>query len=164
MNRAFHLFEQAKDFAKLGGYIDITSGIREQDGFPACVKPSDAIKELYEEKIPMDRVTMSSDANGCMSVALPDGSQKQLAVVPDSFHEEVREAILAGVPLEIVTKVVSTNPAQANGLYPQKGCLRVDSDADFIVYDDDYAVDTVVAKGKIMVQAGQVLVKGTFER
>ena len=164
VNRAFHLFEQAKEFAKLGGYIDITSGIREQDGFPACVKPSDAIKELYEEKIPMDRVTMSSDANGCMSVALPDGSQKQLAVVPDSFHEEVREAILAGVPLEIVTKVVSTNPAQANGLYPQKGCLRVDSDADFIVYDDDYAVDTVVAKGKIMVQAGQVLVKGTFER
>ena len=164
VNRAFHLFEQAKEFAKLGGYIDITSGIREQDGFPACVKPSDAIKELYEEKIPMDRVTMSSDANGCMSVALPDGSQKQLAVVPDSFHEEVREAILAGVPLEIVTKVVSTNPAQANGLYPQKGCLRVDSDADFIVYDDAYAVDTVVAKGKIMVQAGQVLVKGTFER
>ena len=110
------------------GYIDITSGIREEDGFPACVKPSDAIKELYEEKIPMDRVTMSSDANGCMSVTLPDGSQKQLAVAPDSFHDEVQAAILLGVPLEIVTRVVSTNPAQANGLYPQKGCLRVDSD------------------------------------
>ena len=60
VNRAFHLFAQAKEFAKLGGYIDITSGIREQDGFPACVKPSDAIKELYEEKIPMDRVTTVS--------------------------------------------------------------------------------------------------------
>ena len=164
VNRAFHLFAQAKEFAKLGGYIDITSGIREQDGFPACVKPSDAIKELYEEKIPMDRVTMSSDANGCMSVTLPDGSQKQLAVAPDSFHDEVQAAILLGVPLEIVTRVVSTNPAQANGLYPQKGCLRVDSDADFIIYDDDYAIATVVAKGKVMVQDGQVLVKGTFER
>ena len=116
VNRAFHLFPQAKEFAKLGGYIDITSGIREQDGFPACVKTSDAIKELYEEKIPMDRVTMSSDANGCMSVTLPDGSQKQLAVAPDSFHDEVQAAILLGVPLEIVTRVVSTNPAQANGL------------------------------------------------
>ena len=164
VNRAFHLFAQAKEFAKLGGYIDITSGIREQDGFPACVKPSDAIKELYEEKIPMDRVTMSSDANGCMSVTLPDGSQKQLAVAPDSFHDEVQASILLGVPLEIVTRVVSTNPAQANGLYPQKGCLRVDSDADFIIYDDDYAIATVVAKGKVMVQDGQVLVKGTFER
>ena len=164
VNRAFHLFEQAKEFAKLGGYIDITSGIREQDGFPACVKPSNAIKVLYQENIPMDRVTMSSDANGCMSVTLPDGSQKQLAVSPDSFHEEVQAAVLDGIPLETVLRVVSTNPAQANGLYPQKGCLRVDSDADIIIYGEDYAVDTVLAKGKLMVRNGQALVKGTFER
>ena len=164
VNRAFHLFEQAKEFAKLGGYIDITSGIREQDGFPACVKPSDAIKELYEEKIPMDRVTMSSDANGCMSVTLEDGTQKQLAVSPDSFHEEVRAAILSGVPLHVVANVVSSNPAKANGLYPQKGCLYENSDADLIIYDEDYGVDTVIAKGQLMVQDGQVLVKGTFER
>ncbi len=164
VNRAFHLFEQAKEFARLGGYVDITSGIREQDGFPACVKPSDAIKILYEEGVPMDRVTMSSDANGCMSVTLPDGSQKQLAVSPDSFQEEVKDALLAGVPTEIVAKVVSSNPAQANGLYPQKGCLQADRDADLIIYSDSYDVDTVIAKGQIMVAAGEALVKGTFEK
>ena len=164
VNRAFHLFEQAKEFARLGGYVDITSGIREQDGFPACVKPSDAIKILYEEGVPMDRVTMSSDANGCMSVTLPDGSQKQLAVSPDSFQEEVKDALLAGVPTEVVAKVVSSNPAQANGLYPQKGCLQTDSDADLIIYSDSYDVDTVIAKGQIMVAAGEALVKGTFEK
>ena len=164
VNRAFHLFEQAKEFARLGGYVDITSGIREQDGFPACVKPSDAIKILYEEGVPLDRVTMSSDANGCMSVTLPDGSQKQLAVSPDSFQEEVKAALLAGVPLEVVAKVVSSNPAQANGLYPQKGCLQPDSDADLIIYNDSYDVDTVIAKGQIMVASGEALVKGTFEK
>ena len=164
VNRAFHLFEQAKEFARLGGYVDITSGIREQDGFPACVKPSDAIKILYEEGVPMDRVTMSSDANGCMSVTLPDGSQKQLAVSPDSFQEEVKDALLAGVPPEVVAKIVSSNPAQANGLYPQKGCLQTDSDADLIIYSDSYDVDTVIAKGQIMVAAGEALVKGTFEK
>lgn len=164
VNRAFHLFEQAKEFARLGGYVDITSGIREQDGFPACVKPSDAIKILYEEGVPLDRVTMSSDANGCMSVTLPDGSQKQLAVSPDSFQEEVKDALLAGVPPEVVAKVVSSNPAQANGLYPQKGCLQADSDADLIIYSDSYDVDTVIAKGQIMVAAGEALVKGTFEK
>jgi len=73
VNRAFHLFEQAKEFARLGGYVDTPSGIREQDGFPACVKPSDAIKILYEEGVPLDRVTMSSDANGCISGKPPDG-------------------------------------------------------------------------------------------
>lgn len=164
VNRAFHLFEQAKEFARLGGYVDITSGIREQDGFPACVKPSDAIKILYEEGVPLDRVTMSSDANGCMSVTLPDGSQKQLAVSPDSFQEEVKDALLAGVPPEVVAKIVSSNPAQANGLYPQKGCLQTDSDADLIIYSDSYDVDTVIAKGRIMVAAGEALVKGTFEK
>ncbi|WP_304272051.1 beta-aspartyl-peptidase [Phascolarctobacterium succinatutens] len=164
VNRAFHLFEQAKEFARLGGYVDITSGIREQDGFPACVKPSDAIKILYEEGVPLDRVTMSSDANGCMSVTLPDGSQKQLAVSPDSFQEEVKAALLAGVPTEVVAKVVSSNPAQANGLYPQKGCLQPDSDADLLIYSDTYDVDTVIAKGQIMVAAGEALVKGTFEK
>lgn len=164
VNRAFHLFEQAKEFARLGGYVDVTSGIREQDGFPACVKPSDAIKILYEEGVPMDKVTMSSDANGCMSVTLPDGSQKQLAVSPDSFQEEVKDALLAGVPTEVVAKVVSSNPAQANGLYPQKGCLQADSDADLIIYSDSYDVDTVIAKGQIMVAAGEALVKGTFEK
>ena len=164
VNRAFHLFEQAKEFARLGGYVDITSGIREQDGFPACVKPSDAIKILYEEGVPMDRVTMSSDANGCMSVTLPDGSQKQLAVSPDSFQEEVKDALLAGVPTEVVAKVVSSNPAQANGLYPQKGCLQADSDADLIIYSNSYDVDTVIAKGRIMVAACEALVKGTFEK
>lgn len=164
VNRAFHLFEQAKEFARLGGYVDITSGIREQDGFPACVKPSDAIKILYDEGVPMDRVTMSSDANGCMSVTLPDGSQKQLAVSPDSFQEEVKDALLAGVPTEVVAKVVSSNPAQANGLYPQKGCLQADSDADLLIYSDGYDVDTVIAKGQIMVAAGEALVKGTFEK
>lgn len=164
VNRAFHLFEQAKEFARLGGYVDITSGIREQDGFPACVKPSDAIKILYEEGVPMDKVTMSSDANGCMSVTLPDGSQKQLAVSPDSFQEEVKDALLAGVPTEVVAKVVSSNPAQANGLYPQKGCLQADSDADLIIYSDSYDVDTVIAKGQIMVAAGEALFKGTFEK
>lgn len=164
VNRAFHLFEQAKEFARLGGYVDITSGIREQDGFPACVKPSDAIKILYEEGVPLDRITMSSDANGCMSVTLPDGSQKQLAVSPDSFQEEVKAALLAGVPTEVVAKIVSSNPAQANGLYPQKGCLQPDSDADLIIYSDTYDVDTVIAKGQIMVAAGEALVKGTFEK
>lgn len=123
-NRAFHLFEQAKEFARLGGYVDMTSGIREQDGFPACVKPSDAIKIPYEEGVPMDKVTMSWMPNGRMSVTLPRRQPKQLAVSPDSFQEEVKDALLAGVPTEVVAKVVSSNPAQANGLYPQKAARR----------------------------------------
>lgn len=164
VNRAFHLFAQAKELARKGGYIDITSGIREQDGFPACVKPSDAIAELYKEGIPMSQVTMSSDANGCMSVVLPDGTVRQLAVSMYSLHEEIRDAILLGVPVEVVLSVVTSNPARANGLYPKKGCIAVDSDADLVILDEDLQIATVIAKGKVMVEEKAVKVKGTFER
>ncbi len=164
VNRAAALFEQAKQFARLGGYVDITSGIREQDGFPACIKPSEAIKIMYGEGVPMQRVTMSSDANGCMSVELENGGQKQLAVSANSFNEEIRDALLAGVPLPVVLGVVCANPAQANGLYPRKGALRTGSDADIVIYGGDYSIDTVIAKGKILVETGNALVRGTFER
>lgn len=164
VNRAVPLFEQAKVLARRGGYIDITSGIRAEDGFSDCVKPSEAIKCLWQDGIPMTQVTMSSDGNGCMSVRLPDGSAKQLVTRLSSLHEEMRAAVLAGVPLEIAVSVCTANPARANGLYPYKGCLQEGSDGDMLLLDNDFNIDTVIAGGKIMVADKQVLVKGTFEK
>lgn len=66
--------------------------------------------------------------------------------------------------MEIVTAVVSANPAKANGLWPQKGHVAEECDADFILLDEDYFIDTVIAKGRIMVTAGEAVVRGTFER
>lgn len=163
VNRAVPLFEQAKLLAQRGGYIDITSGIRASDGFPDCVKPSDAIRILWQEGIDMQQVTMSSDGNGCMSVRLPDGSARQLVTKLASLHEEVRDAVLTGVPLTIAAGVCTANPARANGLYPRKGCLTAGSDGDMLILDDTLKIDTVIAGGQIMVAAGKVLVKGTFE-
>lgn len=164
INRSVPLFEQAKLLAKRGGYIDITSGIREKDGFPECVKPSEAIKDLWNEGIPMNQVTMSSDGNGCMSVRLPDGSAKQLVTKLASLHEEVRDAVISGVPIEVAVSVCTSNPARANGLYPKKGCLQEGSDGDLLLLDCDFNIDTVIASGKIMVADKHVLIKGTFEK
>lgn len=163
VNRALPLFEQAKEFARRGGYIDLTSGIRESDGFPSCVKPSDAIRICMEEGVPMDRLTMSSDGNGSMSVPLPDGGARLLVTRLSSLHEEIRDAVIGGVPLETAIRVCGENPARANGLWPQKGCIREDSDADMLIFNDDLQIDTVIARGRTMVQGGNVLVKGTFE-
>ncbi len=163
VNRAYHLFEDAKQLARLGGYIDLTSGIRESDGFTDCIKPSEAIRILLDEGVPMSQVTMSSDGNGSMSVPLPDGGAKLLVTKLSSLHEEVRDAVLAGVPLATAIRVCGENPARANGLWPAKGCIREDSDGDFVILDDALMIDTVIARGRIMVRNGQVLVKGTFE-
>ena len=163
INRALPLFEQGKLLVQRGGYIDITSGIRAEDGFSDCIKPSEAIKHLWQSGMPMERVTMSSDGNGCMSVRLPDGSARQLVTRLASLHEEVRAAVLAGVPVEIAISVCTANPARANGLYPRKGCLAEGCDGDLLLLDDDFNIDTVIAGGRIMAAGGQVLIKGTFE-
>jgi allantoinase len=39
------------------------------------------------------------------------------------------------VPLATVIKMTSENAAKRLGIYPEKGCLAVGSDADFVVYD-----------------------------
>ena len=163
VNRAYHLFEDAKKLAHMGGYMDLTSGIRESDGFTDCIKPSEAIRICMDEGIPMSQVTMSSDGNGSMSVPLPEGGARLLVTKLSSLHEEIRDAVLSGVPLQMAIKVCGENPAKANGLWPAKGCIREDSDGDFVVLDNELPIDTVIAKGRIMVQSGNVLVKGTFE-
>lgn len=163
VNRAEALFEQAKEFARKGGYIDLTSGIRVSDGFEGCIKPSDAIRICLEEGVPMDKLTMSSDGNGSMSVPLPDGGARLLVTRLSSLHQEIRDAVDAGVPIEAAIRVCGENPARANGLWGKKGCIRQDSDADFLILDDRFEIDTVVARGRIMVRDGAVKVKGTFE-
>lgn len=163
VNRAEALFEQAKEFARRGGYIDLTSGIRASDGFEGCIKPSDAIRICLEEGVPMDKLTMSSDGNGSMSVPLPDGGARLLVTRLSSLHQEIRDAVDAGVPIETAIRVCGENPARANGLWGKKGCIREDSDADFLILNDGFEIDTVVARGQIMVRDGAVRVKGTFE-
>lgn len=55
------------------------------------------------------------------------------------------------------------NVARALELYPRKGCIAEGSDADLVLLDEGYEIDTMLAKGRIMMQDKQVLVKGTFE-
>lgn len=39
-------------------------------------------------------------------------------------------------------KMSSENPAKRLGIYPQKGCLEIDSDADMVIYDASQTTDT----------------------
>lgn len=164
VNRDEGLFRQAMDLARRGGYMDITSGIRKKDGFSGGIEPSVAIRMCWEAGVPMDHVTMSSDGNGGMSLTLPDGSQQLLVAQLASLHEEVRDAVLTeGVPLETAIRVAGENPARANGLWPRKGTLRPDSDGDLLILDEEMHIDTVVARGRVMVRGGKAAVKGTYE-
>lgn len=66
-------------------------------------------------------------------------------------------------PVEKAIRICGENPARANGLFPKKGCIRPGSDADLVILDEEFLVDTVFVRGQKMVEYGKALVKGTFE-
>lgn len=77
------------------------------------------------------------------------------------------------VPLATVIKMVSENPAKRLGIYPEKGCIAVGSDADFVILDptvntimplNDHQemeleghIDSVWIKGEMAVENGEIL-------
>ncbi|ONI45492.1 beta-aspartyl-peptidase [Candidatus Epulonipiscioides gigas] len=160
INRSHKLLKEGMEFAKLGGYIDMT----------ACMGSSElttpiAIRLCKENNVPMTQITMSSDGNGSMTKYDDKGKVTGLtAAKMDTLHQVVKDTILSEkIPPEEVFAMCTKNPAQANGLWPQKGAIAKDSDADLLILDKNYDILSVMAKGKFMLKNKQLLVKGTFE-
>ena len=65
--------------------------------------------------------------------------------------------------METAIRTAGENPARANGLWPRKGTLRPDSDGDLLILDEQMRIDTVAARGRVMVREGRPVVKGTYE-
>ena len=83
----------------------------------------------------------------------------------DSLFNEIRALALEGtLELTEAIKIVTENPARLLKLYPQKGCLRVGSDADIVILDKDIHLNYVFAKGEIMIADGKQQVFGTYEK
>jgi len=165
INRQRELFEQAIELAKKGAFVDITSGITPEGDFTDAIKPSDAIIEYLEKGGPLDNLTMSSDGNGSMAVYDDKGKVLQLLVtLTNSLYTEFKDTVLINkLAIDQAVRIISTNPAKANGLYPKKGAVKIGSDADILITDKELNIDAVIAKGKVMVENGVVKVFGTFE-
>lgn len=165
INRDKQLFEQSIQFAKLGGTVDITSGIGPEYGLPDAVKPSEAVRRYLEAGVDIERITMSSDANGSMAVYDSDGNCTGLFVTTvESMHNEFRDLVQKEkLPIETALQVITSNVAKAIGMYPQKGTLREGADADIVVLDKDLTIEAVFAKGKLAADRNGALLHNAFE-
>jgi adenine deaminase len=56
-------------------------------------------------------------------------------------------------------RVVTANVAEATGL-ARKGRIAPGLDADLVAFDDDWRIRAVIARGGVMVDAGQPVVRG----
>ena len=147
--------DQAAAFTRMGGYADITADERTAAVFPGLLAEADPAL-----------LTLSSDANGSM----PRWDEKREHIVGmgvgqiGDLYRTVRAMVTEeGVPLETALTFITKNVAQSLMLYPRKGALKVGSDADLVLLDQDLEIDSVIAKGRRMMADRELLVKGTFE-
>jgi beta-aspartyl-dipeptidase (metallo-type) len=165
VNRNPRLFKSGIGWAKRGGWVDLTTSNVPAFFAAGSVKPSAGLKRMLEAGVDPGRITFTSDGQGSLPDYDDEGRLLGLDVGRvDSLLAEVRDAVLVdGVPVAAALGVATRNPARALGLR-RKGVLAEGLDADVVLLRrEDLSVDTVIARGRILMRAGRVEVKGTFE-
>ena len=165
VNRNPRLFESGIGWAKRGGWVDLTTSNVPAFFASGSVKPSTGLKRMLEAGVEPGRITFTSDGQGSLPDYDDEGRLLGLDVGRvDSLLAEVRDAVLVdGVPVAAALGVATRNPARALSLR-RKGVLAEGLDADVVLLrKEDLSVDTVIARGRFLMRAGRIVVKGTFE-
>ncbi|NLW92700.1 MAG: beta-aspartyl-peptidase [Syntrophomonadaceae bacterium] len=156
INRNPQVFEQGMGFLPRGGNIDLTAGETAGYSIP------EALSRLLRLRPHLERITISSDGNGSSPVS--DKNPAGIAAIGQLLND-LRAAVLeAKLDFASVIKTVTVNPAQLLKLYPRKGCIQTGSDADLLVLRrDDLAIQTLLAKGEVVVRDQKSVKRGRFE-
>jgi beta-aspartyl-dipeptidase (metallo-type) len=161
VNRRRALFDEAVELARRGSTVDITA-------FPVAAdedawRAAEALERYLASGAPPDRVTISSDAGGCLPCFDADGRVSHMDVgSAGALLATVRDALARGLPLEAILPAVTSNPAKLLRL-PRKGTIAVGHDADVLVLDASANVHTLLVRGEIHVRDGAPVLRGTFE-
>ncbi|MES2389790.1 MAG: beta-aspartyl-peptidase [Bacteroidota bacterium] len=158
VGRSADLFEQALDFARLGGMIDITTGASK------FTDPWKAVMIALDANVSIDKLSFSSD--GHAGIAKKDENGKACGFTKAPIHknlDQVRALVQeGGVEIAEAFKLITANPAKNLSL-KDKGCIRVGADADLCFFDEKLTLTDVYARGRNMMRSGNILVKGAFE-
>jgi len=165
--RNVELFEESIKYMKRGGYCDFT-GADDPDLWEreyGEVRISKAIKRIIEEKISLDNFTFTSDGQGSFPMFNEKNEYIGLGMGKSScLLEAIKECVFReDIPLEVALRGVTSNPARILSL-SSKGNIKEGLDADINLLDEETLdIDTVIAKGKIMLRDKKPIVFGTFE-
>ncbi|OLR65598.1 beta-aspartyl-peptidase [Peptoniphilus porci] len=161
------LFEESIKYMKRGGYCDFT-GADDPDLWEreyGEVRISKAIKRIIEEKISIDNFTFTSDGQGSFPMFNEKNEYIGLGMGKSScLLEAIKECVFKeDIPLEIALRGITSNPARILSL-TNKGNIKKGFDADINLLDEETLdIDTVIAKGRIMLRDKLPIVFGTFE-
>ena len=163
LNRSKQLLNEGLRYAKKNGYIDLTTSSDPKHLEPEEMRASEALAYLLSKGVNIENITFSSDGNGSMPV-FDKGKLLGLGICNvSSLYGEVKEAVKQyNIPMETAIKVITSNVAELLKL-KNKGFVEVGKDADLVIIDDkDLKIDSVIAKGKIVVENGKAITDNIF--
>lgn len=162
VNRKKALFDEAVALAKRGCHVDITAFPVEEgeDAWPA----DEALLRYLDSGAPPERVSISSDAGGCLACFDDQGRVCGMDIGHSGALLETLNALLArGLPLERALPAFTSNVADLLRL-PGKGRITVGGDADLVALDDEGRAHHVLLGGVAHVRDGAAVRRGMFER
>ncbi|MBI4573699.1 MAG: beta-aspartyl-peptidase [candidate division NC10 bacterium] len=163
VNRNPSVWEQALDYARAGGSIDVTGMQRPEHGHPHALPAARAIRGALELGIPPDRLTLSSDSGAAYPRSTGTGGASGLYMAgPDSILETVRELVQSGLTWGRAASFASRHAADRLGLR-RKGRIAPGCDADLLLLTEAGEVDRVYCCGRLLVKNGSPVVRGVFE-
>lgn len=151
------VFRRACEFAKKGGFIDITTGGGNYMGSAA-----DAVRAALADGVPFDRITLSSDGHGSMPRFNEAGEMVGLGIGSIMCDIETIRELKDELGIEKALTPMTKTVAGALGL-ETKGGIAVGKDADILFLTKDLDIDWVFMMGKVAMRKGEVVMKGAFE-
>jgi beta-aspartyl-dipeptidase (metallo-type) len=161
VNRRRALFEEAIGIARSGCTVDVTAfPVAEgEDAWPAA----EAVERYLASGAPPERITVSSDAGGCLPCFDTDGRVCSMEVgSAGALLATLRELLARGLSLAQALPPFTSNPARLLRL-AGKGTISAGADADLVALDATGRAQTVIIRGTMHVLDGELLRRGTFE-
>lgn len=159
MIRTDLLFQQAIEFAKMGGNVDFsTGGTRFQ-------LPHQCVVEAITKGVDLDRISFSSDGHGGVRRINPVTGEDTYRPAPlDLNFKEMRTLVKeCNMPLEQALKLITVNPAHHMYLH-QKGEIAIGKDADLCMLDPQLNLTDVILNGEVAMQNQTIIKKGRYEK
>jgi beta-aspartyl-dipeptidase (metallo-type) len=162
INRNKRVFAEAIALATERGLpVDVTTFEADEDAYSGV---EGIARCLAAPGFPAHRLTASSDGAGCLPVYDREGRIVSMDVgAPSSLSAALAQLLARGLPIEQVLPVFTANVAAQLRL-PGKGRIEVGADADLVVLDERHGIESVMARGRLLVREGVQAVHGTFER
>lgn len=165
VNQTEGYMSDAEAWGKRGGWVDIGANYSPTNNYSRAILPSKAFSRLCNAGVPLAHILMSSDGNGAPPKEEKGENKPRVAsyMPVSALHAAWRQIVQdEGVSLEDALRIVTSNVALATGL-ASKGEIVPGKDADLLVLNEDLSIDSVIARGKIVVQDGMPTARGMFD-